>query len=417
MVPPRTGERPPLAVPLPPAQPVDEAEAFVIELGSALLRQGLPAHRVEGTLGLISGLLGRDAQFFCVPTGIIASFGAPGSQRGGLVRVDPGGIDLTRTVRLDALVASIVRGQLPLEQAAEALSAILAAPSRYRPAALVVAEAVAAGTAAPFFGGGLREGLVAGALGASMALLGLALDRRRASHLFAPIGATLAAAAASLAPLLTGPLRTDVVIVCGLLVLLPGLTLTTAVAEVATRNLVSGTARLTVALLTLLELGFGVALGSQAAALVPAVELVPITPSLATEVGSLLAAGVAFMVIFRARIRDLHLVFIGVFAAYGGARIGTAMLGPELGAFLGALLVGLVSSAIARIADRPAQLPLVPGVLLLVPGSVGFSSVRGLLRSETVQAIDTAFQTGIIAIAIVVGLLSASALLPPRRAL
>ena len=417
MVATRSDGRLSLSPPLPPAQPNDAAEAFVIELGSALLRQGMPAHRVEGTLSLIAGLLGREAQFFCVPTGIIAGFGAPGSQRGGLVRVAPGGIDLTRMVRLDALVSAVVRRQLPVSHAAEALAAILSAPDRYGPWALVTAEAVAAGTAAPFFGGGLREGVVAAAVGGSTALLGITLDRRRASHLFAPIGATLAAAMAALAPMVVGPIRVDVVTVCGLLVLLPGLTLTTAVAEVATRNLVSGTARLTVALLTLLELGFGVALGSQAGALVPATDLAPLTPDPWTEAAALLASGLAFVVIFRARLRDAHLVLLGVIVAYGGARIGTALLGTELGAFTGALLVGLASSAIARLADRPAQLPLVPGVLMLVPGSIGFSSVRGLLRSETVAAIDAAFHTGLIAIAIVIGLLAASALLPPRRAL
>lgn len=417
MLAPRAHRAAPIAAQLSALEPADRAEAFVIDLGTALLRQGVPAHRVEDTLGLVSNLLGLEGQFFCVPTGIIASFGAPGAQRGGFVRVRPGGFDLTRMVRLDALVAAVVRGQLPPTHAAAGLQAILAAPARYGAPQLILAEAVAAGSAAPFFGGGLLEGAVAAVIGASMAALGIALNRRRASHLFAPIGATLAAAMAHLAPLVTGPLRVDVVVVSGLLVLLPGLTLTTAVAEVATRNLVSGTARLTVALLTLLELGFGVALGSQAGALMPATDLAPITPGLGVEALALLASAVAFVVLFQARLRDAHLVVAGVVVAYCGARMGAALMGPELGAFLGALLVGLASSAVARLADRPAQLALVPGVLMLVPGSLGFSSVRGMLRAETVQAVDAAFHTGIIAIAIVVGLLAAPALLPPRRAL
>ncbi|MEC7948643.1 MAG: threonine/serine exporter family protein [Myxococcota bacterium] len=407
----------PFAAPMPAYEAADRAEAFIIDLGSALLRQGIPAHRVEDTLGLVSQLLGLEGQFFCVPTGIIASFGVPGSQRGGIVRVQPGGINLARMVRLDALVTAVVRGLLPPDRAAEGLRSILAAPSAYGPLALVLAEAVAAGTAAPFFGGGLREGMAAAFIGAVMATLGMALDRRRASHLFAPIGATLAAAMAALAPLVTGPLRVDVVTVSGLLVLLPGLTLTTAVAEVATRNLVSGTARLTVALLTLLELGFGVALGSQAGALIPTAALEPLTPALGVECAALLASAAAFVILFQTRLQDAHLVVAGVVVAYGGARVGAAMMGPELGAFLGALLVGLASSIVSRVCDRPAQVALVPGVLMLVPGSVGFSSVRGMLRAETLQAVDAAFHTGIIAISIVVGLLAAPALLPPRRAL
>lgn len=403
--------------PLPPLEPVDRAQAFVIDLGCALLRQGIPAHRVEDTLHLVSRLLGLEGQFFCVPTALIASFGAPGAQQGGVVRVQPGDIDLTRMVRLDALVTAVVRGQLPPERAAEGLRAILAAPARYGPVTRLFAQALAGAAATPFFGGGLRESAVAAVIGAGIAALGHAMQRGRTSHLFAPIGATLAAAVASLAPLLVGPLRVDVVTVSGLLVLLPGLTLTTAVAEVATRNLVSGTARLTVAVLTLLELGFGVALGSQAGALVPTGVLAPLDPGPAVEIGAMLAFAAAFVVLFQARLRDAHLVVAGVVVAYTGARAGAALMGPELGAFLGALLAGLASSAVARLADRPAQVALVPGVLMLVPGSLGFSSVRGMLRADTVQAVDAAFHTGMIAIAIVVGLLAAPALLSPRRAL
>src|SRR5690606_30564729 len=54
----------------------------------------------------------------------------------------------------------------------------------------------------------------------------------------------------------------------GLVVLLPGLTFTIGLTELSTRHLASGTARLAGALVTFLGLGFGVALGSKAGALI-----------------------------------------------------------------------------------------------------------------------------------------------------
>jgi len=47
-----------------------------------------------------------------------------------------------------------------------------------------------------------------------------------------------------------------------------------------------------------------------------------------------------------------------------------------MGVFLGALAVGVGSNLYALWRDRPAQVPLTPGVLILVPGSVGFRSLE-----------------------------------------
>jgi uncharacterized membrane protein YjjB (DUF3815 family) len=48
----------------------------------------------------------------------------------------------------------------------------------------------------------------------------------------------------------------------GLIVLMPGLTLTVAMTELSTQHLASGTARLSAAFVTFLGMGFGVAVGN-----------------------------------------------------------------------------------------------------------------------------------------------------------
>jgi uncharacterized membrane protein YjjB (DUF3815 family) len=60
---------------------------------------------------------------------------------------------------------------------------------------------------------------------------------------------------------------------------------------------------------------------------------------------------------------------------------------------------------------------LVPGILLLVPGSIGYVSMSSLMQRNTVAGIDTAFTMVISAVSLVAGLLIASILAPePRRA-
>jgi uncharacterized membrane protein YjjB (DUF3815 family) len=90
------------------------------------------------------------------------------------------------------------------------------------------------------------------------------------------------------------------------------------------------------------------------------------------------------------------------------------MLGPELGAFVGALLVGGASNLYALFRDRPSQIPLAPGILLLVPGSIGFRSLASLLDRQVISGVEAAFTMVLTAIALVSGLLVANVVIPRR---
>ena len=60
---------------------------------------------------------------------------------------------------------------------------------------------------------------------------------------------------------------------------------------------------------------------------------------------------------------------------------------------------------------------LVPGILLLVPGSIGYLSMSSLMQRNTVAGIDTAFTMVLTAVSLVAGLLIAGILAPePKRA-
>jgi uncharacterized membrane protein YjjB (DUF3815 family) len=53
-------------------------------------------------------------------------------------------------------------------------------------------------------------------------------------------------------------------------------------------------------------------------------------------------------------------------------------------------------------------------VLILVPGSAGFSSVLQLLTGQTVSGIDAGFNTFVTAMAIAYGLMVSTVILPRR---
>ena len=100
-----------------------------------------------------------------------------------------------------------------------------------------------------------------------------------------------------------------------------------------------------------------------------------------------------------------------------GAWVGAQALGTGLGGFLGALVLGVLSHAYARWRDRPVALTLVPGTLLLVPGSLGFLGFSSLLGADASGAIDVLFRMVLVAVSIASGTLVATLAVPPQRAI
>ena len=218
-------------------------------------------------------------------------------------------------------------------------------------------------------------------------------------------------------PAVFGPLSGYTATVAGLIVFIPGFSLTVAMIELATRNLVSGTARIMGALGVFLAIGFGVALGGRVAARMfgAPIESEPVALPAWTEIVALAAAPVGFTVLLRAEARDAGWIGLAGALAFAGTRTGAIFLGPELGAFVGALSLGLASNAYARALGRLEIVPLVPGMLLLAPGSLGFRSLSSLVGGDTVLGVEVAFRMTLIAMSLATGLLVANILLPARR--
>lgn len=393
-------------------------ERFVVAAGRALHTFGSPAHRLEAAMAKLARQLGLEGQFFSTPTAIFASFGADRARSTRLIRADPGDVDIERLTAVDRLLDRVVAGELAADRAAAAIDAVVAAPPRYGALVATLSFAAVSGPAARFFGGGWTEVAVATAIGLVTGLLALAGSRWPASgRLLYPLAAMLAAALATVAAARFGPMSIYVVTLAGLIALLPGLTLTVAMTELATGHLVSGAARLAGAMLVFLTLGFGVGLGRHLGSLLVGASAAGASPPLAawTEWPALALIAGAFTVQFRAHPRDAGWILVAGVVAIHGGRLGGQLLGPELGAFLGAVLVGVAANLFARLRRRTATLIQLPGLMLLVPGSVGFSSLDSLLAHDTLSGVQAAFGMTLVAIALVTGLLVANVVVDPRR--
>jgi uncharacterized membrane protein YjjB (DUF3815 family) len=135
-----------------------------------------------------------------------------------------------------------------------------------------------------------------------------------------------------------------------------------------------------------------------------------------TEWAAILCAGVGFVVLFQSRRQDAIWIVLAGLIAYASSRYGTQLLGPAIGAFAGAFTIGAASHIFRFFTHRPNQLMMVPGIILLVPGSMGFQSLTALLDQNIVAGLDTAFRMLLAGISLVIGLLMSSIfILPVQR--
>ncbi len=397
---------------------------FVIELARRLHQGGSTAPRLEDVINAVSRKLGLDTHIWSSPTAIIATvrpLGGDGDRQSitRVLRLEPGDIHLRRLWRIDDIAGRVVRGELTATAGMAALEqAAQPDPIRRQWLETVFGYLLASAGVA-----GLLHGSPADI--GSAALMGLMLGvMAQLTPSMPRLAATFEALAAFLVALLTAwiaatllPISPRTVLIAGVIVLLPGLTLTTAATEVASQHLVSGTARFAGAIAVLLKLAFGALVGTklaQALGMQPMPAMDSIEP-LWMQIASLLVSAAAFALLFKARIRDWWVVYLGAAVGYASSRLAIPALGPELGLFVAAFLVTILSNIYARWANRPGATFRLPGLILLVPGSVGFKSLTFVFEKDVFLGLDTAFSMVTMIAALVAGLLLGNSVVPARQ--
>jgi uncharacterized membrane protein YjjP (DUF1212 family) len=396
---------------------------YLVDLGGALLSYGCSTHRLETALAAIGRLEGYRVEAFAVPTGLFLSLSGEGLpqplQR--MTRVADWAVDLERLAAIDRVFNDVLARELGVAEARRLLDRIEAKPPLYAPAVGLAARAGTAGAGAVFFGGGWREISMAAFGGLLVGLVRLALYRRsRTALLLDFVGAMIAAVVALIASRLHADVAREVVVLAVIILLVPGMALTTGLSELVHKNLVSGAAKLMEALVAFISIVFGIAVVvavEQAVALTPVSLPVREPPGLLMNVGAMLAFAAGFVVIFSVPRNLVAGALLTVAAGWTVTALFGRYLPGSLNAFGAALCIALLANLIARITERPSQIFLLPAMVLLVPGSFGFISLESFLRGDFLGGAAKGFEMFLTAGAIVTGLLVANVVLPPRKLL
>jgi uncharacterized membrane protein YjjP (DUF1212 family) len=407
-------------LPLEEWEPIErERIRFVLALGRALHRYGTPAHRLEEALAIVCRRLSLRADVLITPTWLAVGFGEPAELRTATIRAADEELDLGKLAALDSLADAVADREVTPAEGLARIAAIEAAPATWGPRWTTPTYAIASAAFAVFFGAPLRLLPVAAFLGLFIGVVSNLAAKSASTIRALPLVAAFVAAFVAVAAGAVIPgVSPTVLTVTALIPLLPGLTLTTAMTELATRNLVSGTARMMSAIIVLLELGLGVAVGERLGNRLFDVVDATVKPlPWWTAWIAVAVSSAAMMIVCQARARALPWIAGACFVGYLGARYGTIALGPELGVLGGSFALGVFVNLYARVLDRPQQVVQVPAVLMLVPGSMGLRAIRSMLDRDTLTGVQATFATFVVAMAIVAGLLMANAVVSPRRTL
>lgn len=156
---------------------------------------------------------------------------------------------------------------------------------------------------------------------------------------------------------------------------LPGGVLTTAVAELAVGQMLSGASRLVFGMVQLALLAFGI-LAAGTVVGVASTSYSPLEASAPfpwwTAILGVLLFAVGNYLHFSAPRRTFGWVLFVLVVAYAGQAVGTALIGSTVSGFIGAVAMTPVVLWIASLRNgAPSQLTFLPAFWLLVPGAAG----------------------------------------------
>jgi len=404
--------------------PFAQRRKFIINLAKALHKFGTPAYRLEAHLLNVAAILGLGGSFIVTPTSLTLVLWLKGehdAQHNYVVRVNPGDLDLGSLARTDELVEELASGQRTLLESIERLSEIENKPPPYSHLVTFWAFGCSGGAFAMLMATSWNDVFWSFLMSLVVYLFVIWSSRSKGvTKMLEPLVAMVSAFFVSGIMHLDPHINMSLVVLSSIIAFIPGLALTLGLRELASRDLLSGTARIMDAVMLLFKLYFGAVLGMALGEMAwgsieyVAPELVPAW----TAWLAVFLLGSSLVVMFKIRLKDSPWGIIAGFISFGMSMLAAQSFGIALGAFFGAFSVGIYSNIYARLFNAPAILVSLQGLVILVPGSKVYIGLNTMVSGEHIIAIDhIGSQSFLIFMSLVAGLIFSSVVLPPKRSL
>jgi uncharacterized membrane protein YjjP (DUF1212 family) len=401
----------------------DDACRFIIKLGTMAHGYGPNAIRLESYLYRLTTALGFHGVFRSTPTEM---YFAISKKEGALQRIHfttmPGtGFDLDKLPEVGKLVDAVVAKQVSVSEAMTRLDEISKRPHPWGVFTNAVSYAFAGSGFAVLLSGGWWDILLSALL--SLVVYGMVLlscrFRERAAEWLPLSSAFVAGALATMTKVLLLPeLNLVLVTLAAILILIPGFPISVGIIELVGGRVVSGTANLMNGMVYLVKQFAGAWLG---------VGLVQLFWSIPTDAYSSVAPQwlwlfvplliIGLCVVFQTSPRDFFWATFGCAVAYGGILVGSAIAGGNLGNLFGTIIAVVFANLWGKVTERPTSIVLLPAIVLLVSGSIGFRGLAAITVGQTATGEQQFIQMFVVALTIAAGLLVGNTIVRPKATL
>jgi uncharacterized membrane protein YjjP (DUF1212 family) len=336
---------------------------------------------------------GHDARVVVLPTALMIAVGRAGWATIESTPQHATALRLDQVSALYELVGEAERGDVEASDGLRRLRAIHAMPPRYGAVVTIFAYAFMTVGLCLVLEPSPVDVAIAGAFGTLVGVIVYATRGRPMLTSIAPVLCATVVSALAFHAVKNGAADPGLrPLIAPLITFLPGAALTTATVEIASGEMVAGASRLVYGGVQLLLLAFGIVAGAELVGL-PSEEVLrdnrtALLGSWAPWLG-VLVFGFAVALHFSAPRGALRWLLVVLAAAWIGQIAGERLVGAQLSAFAGALVMTPVALAVARVPGAPpSQVTFLPAFWLLVPGAMGLIGVTEIVGNPASAGIE-----------------------------
>ncbi|TDQ19026.1 uncharacterized membrane protein YjjP (DUF1212 family) [Algoriphagus boseongensis] len=398
----------------------DDAWNFIMKVGLAAHKYGATSGRLEFLLKGLAQDFGYKGNFKSTPVeirfGLQETTDAP--KRAEVLATPPSNIDLDKLARLGDVLNEINAGTLSLNDAAPRIDAIDQIPPPWGKFPSMLGYVFTGFGFALLLGAGWTDTLLAAVF--SLIVYGIVLlSPRLGTTAVKWMPLTSALVVGFLSGLIkhwVPDLNLVLVILCGVIMLLPGYAISLGTGELVTKQVKSGLYNLKSGLTALVKQIAGAIIGVRLASVFVTIGAeapqAPVDPKWIILFFPLLLVGLALA--FQVPRRDLAWSVLVSAIAYLGVLGGSSIMNANLGNLLGTILAVIVGSLWSLKTSRPASIVVMPAILLLVGGTIGFRGLATMASGNMVLGLEQFFQMFIVALTIMVGVLIGLFIMRPK---
>jgi len=358
---------------------------FIVQLGKALHTYGVPSYKSQVYLTEIAQRKGIKASFMDTPTWINYVFYEKDENTYNYIEcIPPGELNLGGLSKVVEITNNVLSNNIEISEAKVEIENLRNHNFSYSKLIEMLSFMLSAGSFSIILNTNWISVFVATFIGA------LVYGITTLSHKSNYIRSTLESLVAFFATIATGLLSVvlpdiniSMTILASIIIFIPGLSITTALEEITSRSLVSGTAKLFDALVSLFKQFFGVVLGLAILPLFVKLQPTPVIDNIPAWVNliAIPILSLSLMPVFKVRPKDIGLGVLTGFLCF----FTTTLLdftGILVSIFVGTIAAVAISKLFTKLTKTPRLVYLIPGIIMLVPGSKAFIGLSTVFLNE-----------------------------------